>query len=146
MPVTTRGRTCTRKARSRRAPAIPGPVSRAPCTAPSTTDSFTADDNGASGPLVVGATYRAEAWVRTDPSRPAPPGIVLVLRNSAIINGTFVDQESGDSPNVGIDATWQHFETTLAPTKPGTLNIYIYADHAPNACFIFDDVVVRRVN
>jgi hypothetical protein len=116
------------------------------CTASTTTDFFTADDTGASGDDVIGATYRAEGWVRTDPSAPAPPDVRIFLRNASVAGGSFVDLESSVSPAAPIDATWQHFETSLSITKQGYLNVFIGATHAPSACFIIDDVTVRRVN
>jgi hypothetical protein len=54
------------------------------CTASTTTDYFTADDNGATGADMVGATYRAEGWVRTDPTAPAPLDVKLFLRNASV--------------------------------------------------------------
>jgi hypothetical protein len=116
------------------------------CTASTTTDYFTADDNGATGADMVGATYRAEGWVRTDPTAPAPLDVKLFLRNASVASGSFVALESSASVPAPIDATWQHFETSLSITKQGYLNVFVGATHAPNACFILDDVTVRRVN
>lgn len=116
------------------------------CTASTTTDYFTVDDGGASGDDVVGVTYRAEGWVRTDPSTPAPPDVRFFLRNASIATGTFVTLESSMSPAAAIDATWQHFEATLSVTKQGYLNVFVGGTHAPSACFILDDVTVRRLN
>jgi hypothetical protein len=115
------------------------------CTNPTTTDFFTADDNRTSGPGEVGATYRAEAWVRADPSSPAPPSVQLILRNATLVNGKFTALESSASPLIPIDATWRHLEITLTFTKAGDLNIFVGASTAPNACFLIDDVVLRRV-
>ncbi|MDB4935498.1 MAG: hypothetical protein JWP87_2470 [Labilithrix sp.] len=116
------------------------------CAKPSTTDIFSADDTGAPGPAIVGATYRAEGWVRTSPGDPAPPFVRLVLRNFKYQGNTFVDLESGDSPKLPIDATWMKFEVVLTVTKAGTLNVYLPGDAATGACFLLDDVVVQRIN
>ena len=48
--------------------------------------------------------------------------------------------------DVAIDATWQHFETTLSVTKQGYLDVFVGGTHAPSACVILDDVTVRRLN
>lgn len=118
------------------------------CTAPTTTDFFTADDNGASGPGTVGATYRAEAWVRTDPSQPAPSEINVFLRSFRVDdNGVFLALESASSPDTTIGAQWKYIETTLQLTKPnGRLNVFVGAPHSPGACFLLDDVALRRID
>jgi hypothetical protein len=115
------------------------------CTKPTTTNFFTADDNRSPGPSVLGATYHAEAWVRNDPSAPAPPSVTLYLRNATIVNGNFIDLESSSSPTTAIGATWRRFDANLTFTKPGDLNVFISADTAPNACFLLDDVVLQRI-
>jgi hypothetical protein len=116
------------------------------CALPQTTDFFTADDNRATGPGVVGATYHVEAWVRADPTRPPPVDVRLYLRYAVDTNGMFVDHGSNYSPVVTLDATWKRLETTYTFTQPGDLNVFVGADTAPNACFLFDDVVLQRVN
>jgi hypothetical protein len=116
------------------------------CNSPSTTDYFTADDNSTPGPGTIGASYRAEAWVRADPTAPAPPAVKLFLRNSAIVGGMFTELEGSSSAPIVVNATWQRLEVTLPYTKAGNLNVFVGADAAPNACFVLDDVVLRRVN
>ncbi len=111
------------------------------CTLPTTVDRFTADDNGAPGPSVAGATYHAEGWARTSPGK-APPGLVdLNLRNV-----TPEPIEQTRSAQSLVNDVWQRFETTLAVTKPnGRIGVYISGEHRPNACFLIDDVVLSRV-
>lgn len=116
------------------------------CIAPNNPSSFTADDNGAPGPVIVGAQYAAEGWVRSDPSAPPPPGVVLALRIFTFKGGAFTEVASQGSPRARIDATWQRLETSLAATKPGTLNVFVAGDGAPGVCFLLDDVSIRRVN
>ena len=116
------------------------------CTLPQTTDYFTADDNRAPGPGEVGATYHVQAWVRTDPSSPPPMDVSIYLRNATLVNGTFTEHGESMSAPVTIDATWQRIETTYAFTQAGNLNVFIGAGTAPNACFIFDDVLLQKVS
>ena len=116
------------------------------CTAPTTTDFFTADDIGSPGPAVVGATYRAEVWVRTAPGK-AVPGPAVVFLRSYVLDPTFRQLETSPSPDQVLDAQWRRIETTMTITRPGgTLNVFIGADHAPGACFLIDDIVVRRID
>jgi hypothetical protein len=116
------------------------------CTKPSTTDFFTADDNGAPGPGELGATYRAQVWVRTDPTAPAPPTATLFLREASIASGSFVQLQLNSTPEVPIDATWQRLETTLTFMNPdGYMNLFVGAPASPNACFLLDDAVLQRV-
>lgn len=117
------------------------------CAAPGATSIFSGDDNGASGDAVLGATYHAEGWVRSAPNAPAPPNVALFLRSDTLQNGNFVQLELNESPEAPIDATWQRFETSLDITMPGgTINVFIAGPAAAGACFLFDDVVLRRVN
>jgi len=116
------------------------------CTLPQTMDYFTADDNRAPGPAEVGATYRVQAWVRTDPSSPPPVDVRIFLRNATDVNGTFMDLGQNMSPAVTIDATWQRLETTFTFTQPGSLNVFLGATTATGACFLFDDVLLQKVN
>ena len=116
------------------------------CTLPQTSDFFTADDNRAPGPGEVGATYHVQAWVRTDPTSPPPVDVSIYLRNATFVNGRFTEHGESMSSPVTIDATWQRIETTYAFTQPGNLNVFIGAGTAPNACFIFDDVLLQKVS
>lgn len=114
------------------------------CQVASAMDIFSGDDNGASGPGIVGATYRASAWVRTEPGRPAPPSVAITLR-IVPTNAPFAELELMSSPEVAIDGTWKRIETTLTMTKAGTLNVFVYGNVAPSSCFLFDDVVLQRL-
>lgn len=117
------------------------------CTGPMTTDYFTADDNGAPGPAVVGATYRAEGWVRSAPGKPNAGPVRLFLRNFTVVGGTFRGLESSASASSEVDAQWRSRATTLTVTKDGgKLNVFVSADHRSGACFLLDDVTVRRID
>lgn len=123
-----------------------GTASCMACTAPSTADFFTADDIGSPGPAVVGATYRAEGWVRTAPGKADPGLATIILRNYAL-DPTFRSLESSGSPDGALDTQWRRFEATMKITQPGgTLNVFIGAQHRPGACFLLDDIVVRRID
>jgi hypothetical protein len=116
------------------------------CIAAGGAASFTADDERSPGPAVVGATYRVEAWVRADPTAPAPPSLVLALRVATIADGGFQELESHLSLNVAPDPMWRRVESTLEVTKAGMINAFLAAEPAANACFLFDDVAIRRLN
>jgi hypothetical protein len=116
------------------------------CTLTTTTDYFTADDLGAAGPAVVGATYRAEGWARSAPGAPNVGAVTFVLRNFTTAGG-FKALETHGSASRPVDANWQRYETTMTITMAGgTINVIVSADHRPGACFLIDDVTLRRLN
>ncbi len=123
-----------------------GSASCRACGGPGITDYFTIDDEGAGGDAVVGARYQAEAWVRTDPAFAAPGPGRLSLR-SFRSDGGFIDLESSRSPELQPDATWRLCTAEITITKPnGKINVYVGVEAKPGACFLIDDVVLRRAN
>jgi hypothetical protein len=116
------------------------------CTSPTTTDYFTADDKGQGGAATVGASYRAEAWVRTAPGKAVPGASSLFLRSFSTAGGQFTSLELENSPKKPLTDTWMKLEATLTITKPGgTLNIFVGADTNPGACMLLDDVYLERL-
>ncbi|MBS2018661.1 MAG: hypothetical protein JST00_37690 [Deltaproteobacteria bacterium] len=106
---------------------------------------FTADDGSAFEGPVLGATYRAEAWVRTAPGAAVPPVIKIFLR-SASFTPDFTSVESTEADGPALTSTWQKLSVTLKLTKPAQrLGIYVGADYVPEACFLLDDVALQRV-
>jgi hypothetical protein len=117
------------------------------CTATATTDFFTADDKGSTGPALVGATYRAEGWVRSTPDKPTPGPVRLILRNFTVAGGTFTDLESTRSDPGYVEAPWHSRASTLTITKGGgKLNVVVSGEHRSGACFLLDDVTVQRID
>jgi hypothetical protein len=115
------------------------------CTQPTTTDLFSGDDTGTGIVAEVGATYRAEAWVRTSGAAPAPGSVLMTLRTIAQ-SGAFTILDQADSPTAPIDANWTHLQTRLTATKPGgILNVVVLGQHRTGACFLVDDVSLVRV-
>lgn len=117
------------------------------CAIASMNQAFTGDDTGVSGSPVVGASYDAEAWVKADPTAPAPPSIMLHLRSFTAKGGNFVSLDERSSPPSPIGSTWQRFVVSVDITKPGgRLNVFVGGAGPAGTCFLFDDVVVRRTN
>ena len=115
------------------------------CTRDGTLDYFTADDGSALGGPVMGATYRAEVWVRTAPGAVVPPSVALWIR-SANYTGGFQSIETDNNDGPPLTATWQKLSVTLKITKPAErLGIFVGADQATNACFLIDDVTLVRL-
>jgi hypothetical protein len=105
---------------------------------------FTADDNGQIA-LTVGATYMAEVWVRSDPTKPASPFVGLTLRSRN--DNPFAEPEKNYEPLVGAPtASWQKITVTLKVTQPAQkVNIVVAGDTVANACFLMDDVALYRL-
>jgi len=115
------------------------------CTRPTTTDYFTADDGSFHPGPVVGATYRFEAWVRSAPGAPAAPDMLAFLR-TANVSGQFTKVEEDVNDIAPLTSTWQHVSVTLKVTAPAErIGGFVGAAHAPDACFLLDDVVLRRI-
>lgn len=112
------------------------------CTNDTTTQPFSIDDNGSPGPTVVGATYRVEGWARTAPGSPAPAAASMLLRN---VSPTAILEVAG-SQERPLTAEWQRFESTLTVAHPGgAINALFFGVYRPSACFLVDDVVLRRI-
>jgi hypothetical protein len=112
------------------------------CSSSQANDFFSADDSRAVGPVAVGTTFRARAWVRTDAANP-PSSVSLALRTQL---ATGVPIETSESAPRPIDGGWQLFESTLAVMQPdGGLNVVLFGAHQPGACFLLDDVVVEQL-
>ena len=109
-----------------------------------TMTTFSADDNLSPGSAIIGASYRARAWARTDPGGGMPGPIQLGLRTVNKDNGFVVVVDSSLAPPVTLDATWRQLEVTLATTARGFLNVTARATTVPCACFLLDDVVLQR--
>lgn len=113
----------------------------------SNVDFYTADDGSALGPPTIGATYRAEAWVRTSPGASAPPSMTIFLR-SVSFTGGFQSIETNDAKAPGaITSTWQKLTVTITITKAAErFGIFVGADPSAGGCFLLDDVVLQRIN
>jgi hypothetical protein len=107
-------------------------------------DIYSADDSQTPGPGTLGATYRARAWIQADPEASTPSYIAIALRN-VVDEPSFKELESLRSPQIPVPAIWTQIETTLAITKQGLLNVYIYAAAESGTCFLVDDVSLERV-
>lgn len=112
------------------------------CTRAGVAGDFATDDEDATGAATVGGTYRARAWVRAAPSAPIPGPVFMNFRTRT----PGMVQETSISKDVTVTTTWQLLTTTLAVTKPGTLDLVIGPATAPaDACFLLDDVTIQRV-
>lgn len=110
-------------------------------------DYYTADDGGASGGAVVGAKYRAEAWVRTAPGTAAPGPGRIFLRNFTTAGGFQALEGKNSDPEQQMDDTWRLWSIELPITKAnGTINVFVGVTSKPSSCFLLDDVTLRRVN
>lgn len=115
------------------------------CTDLGITDNFSADDFGAIAGPVVGATYRAEAWVSyaSGANGTAEIGILMRTFNSS---PTFAEVDKNQSGAIVSGSVWTKIETTLKVTSAAEkLNIVIVAPATPGACFLVDDVFVERI-
>ena len=110
-------------------------------------DFYTADDGSALASPVIGATYRAEAWVRTSPGAAAPPSMTIFLR-SVNFTGGFQSVETADVQAASaITSTWQKLTVTITITKAAErFGIFVGADPSAGGCFLLDDVVLQRIN
>lgn len=107
-------------------------------------DYFTADDNSALVGPSIGATYRAEGWVRTAPGAVTPPSINIFLRTVDLSRG-FEVVELGQNEGAPLTSTWQKLSVTLKVTKPAErLGVFVGADWVAGACFLLDDVTLQR--
>jgi hypothetical protein len=105
---------------------------------------FSGDDNGAAGAPIVGATYRATAWVRTAPGSAVPPGVSMRFRTIQL--PVFVETEIRETAGVAITSTWQKLDIELPVSKSAAkLNIAVLGKWAAGACFLIDDVSIVRI-
>lgn len=109
-----------------------------------TTTNFSGDDNLSPGSAIIGASYRARAWVRTDPGGIVPGPLQLGLRTVNKDVGSVVKDSTLSTP-VALDATWRQLEVTLDVTERGLLNVTASAMTALGACFLLDDVALQRI-
>ena len=108
-------------------------------------DVFTADDDSQYIPPTVGAHYRAEAWVRADPSDAVTVPVWLVIRVAN--RDPFKEHETGRSANVLPNETWQRLEAEVEVVTPGAaIDVHVGGKRTPGACFLLDDVRVERLN
>ena len=110
-----------------------GDHSASVCTQALAPELFAADDGGAMGEAVIGATYHAAMWVRTQPGRVPPPSVTVAFRTFR--RGPFKEIEIGESTPVAIDETWRRIETSLSVTQAGTLNAFVYGTESPSTWF-----------
>jgi hypothetical protein len=104
---------------------------------------FTFDEVVGTTPI-VGARYRAEAWVRPAPSA-TPPAVGVFVELRTFQNPPFVVVEVNAEAKA-IDATWQHRSIELDVTKAAPLlDVIIGSDTKAGTCFLVDDVEVHRV-
>ena len=115
------------------------------CTAQTTTDYFTADDQGAITNPVANATYHATAWVRVPQGGVPLPEVKLFMR-TVNTSPSYVTLEFAETALAAVDESWKQFEVALVVTKPAQrLNVVVGATHVAGACMLIDDVRVERV-
>jgi hypothetical protein len=116
------------------------------CTLDSTTDYFTGQDPFSAPAPVVGATYRAIAWVRTAPGAAVPPGPVLNVRSTNSAPFTAIEGAASANPGIPFTDTWQRVEVTMKATKPAQqMDIFVGSNTVTGGCFLVDDVWLERL-
>ena len=116
------------------------------CASPSTPDYYPGGDPFTGGPPVVGATYRATAWVRTAPGSATPPGALLFVRATNSSPFASIDQANTPKPGLPFTATWQKLQVSFTSTAPaGQMDIFVGTDTLVGSCFLIDDVWLEKL-
>lgn len=116
------------------------------CTSPTTTDYFTGNSHYTSAAPLIGATYRAVAWVRKAPGAPSPGPAILNLRTLTPSPFTSIENTATDLPGLTLTDTWQRLEILMLVTKSASnMDVYVGVDTAPNSCFLIDDVWLEKL-
>lgn len=113
------------------------------CRTASGTGGFTLDGIDVASPR-AGERYAAEAWVRVPDGNPPAPSVFLKFRIWADNGAGAEITRSG--PEVALDQTWRRasLEWTMPMDNP-KLNSYTESTGPQDACFLIDDIVIRRL-
>lgn len=94
--------------------------------------------------IVAGTPYAASVWVRAEPSLPAPPTMMLTIRES----GGGLERVDHDGPVLGeVKTEWAKLEASGTIQDPGRENVILIVwaiGAADGACFAADDAVLRE--
>ena len=96
-------------------------------------------------PVVVGATYRATAWVRKSTADPPPTDVVSIVARS-ITNPGFAPVENNKSDRL-IGTEWRFFSVDFKPTKSAdAFDVFVSANYESGTCFVVDDITFVRLD
>ena len=114
------------------------------CGLSASSDSFSYSVDVPGAAAVVGAHYHATAWYRNPSSGATAMSVAFALRS--LIRQPF-DQVEVAPSFAQIGADWRRIDADLVLTKPADLvDVYISETYAAGVCFIFDDLVITRVD
>ncbi len=113
------------------------------CASADSESTFSLDIRPPAGPPIVGATYRASAFVRRPQNESFPPaGVYLNIRSFNDAPFTVVEIATMNTPT---QTAWSQVSVDLKITKPAqALDIFASALYGENTCFIIDDLTLTK--